>query len=207
MKSTSIILPLTIVAGLSTPLIAQDGGPPPRPGHPPVPPLVQALDRDEDGVISKYELKRATRALSKLDENRDGELTRDEVRPPHPPRDRENPERHRPRRDRDAPDDAGNEPEGKPDGQRQGPPPSPIFQALDADRDGAISDEELENAPEALAELDANEDGELTRDELRPPHPGGQPPQDDGPPEGDGPPPHEDDDAERRPGPPRGPRR
>ena len=62
MKSTSIILPLTIVAGLSTPLIAQDGGPPPRPGHPPVPPLVQALDRDVDGVISKYRLSRFRRS-------------------------------------------------------------------------------------------------------------------------------------------------
>lgn len=190
MKSTRIILPLTIIAGLTTPLFAQDGEPREPRGHPPVPPLIRALDRDEDGVISKYELRRAPKVLAKLDENNDGELTRDELRPPHP---EGNDEGRRPRRDRNAPDENKEERGEEPGGDRPGPPPSPIIGVLDADHDGTISEEEIENASEALAQLDTNEDGELTRDELRPPRP-------DGPPPGEG-------DGEDRPGPPRPPRR
>jgi Ca2+-binding EF-hand superfamily protein len=45
---------------------------------------------------------------------------------------------------------------------------SPAFQALDADRDGAISAAELANAPGSLKALDKNGDGKLTEDEVRP---------------------------------------
>jgi hypothetical protein len=58
--------------------------------------------------------------------------------------------------------------------------PPPVIAALDADRDGVISAEEIENAPNALLQLDTNGDGELTREELqpegRPPRGGGRPP-------------------------------
>lgn len=58
--------------------------------------------------------------------------------------------------------------------------PPPIIAALDADRDGVISAEEIENAPNALSQLDQNSDGELSREELnpegRPPREGGRPP-------------------------------
>ena len=40
--------------------------------------------------------------------------------------------------------------------------------ALDADTDGALSAAEIGNAVASLKALDANSDGKLTRDELRP---------------------------------------
>jgi EF hand len=63
--------------------------------------------------------------------------------------------------------------------------PPPIIAALDADRDGVISAEEIANAANALLQLDKNGDGQLTPDEFhpegRPPRGGGRPP--GGPPE------------------------
>ena len=54
-------------------------------------------------------------------------------------------------------------------GQRPAfPGVSPVFAALDVDRDGTLSPAELVNAPVALAVLDRNNDGALTRDEVRP---------------------------------------
>ena len=72
-----------------------------------------------------------------------------------------------------------------PEGHRP-PPPPPVMVVLDANHDGVIDAKEIANASQALLQLDENQDGQLTRDELRPP-----PPPDgfDGPPPGDGPPP------------------
>lgn len=81
----------------------------------------------------------------------------------------------------------------KPPEPRKLPPP-PVIAALDSDRDGTISAEEMENAPASLKSLDKNDDGELSPEELHPhgppppgPHgkaPQGPPPADD---EGEGP--------------------
>ena len=58
------------------------GGFPGRPGgQPPRNPLATVLDADGDGVISADELKNASKALSQLDRNRDGKITRDEMYP------------------------------------------------------------------------------------------------------------------------------
>src|SRR5207253_2410660 len=52
------------------------------------------------------------------------------------------------------------------------PPPPPLITALDANHDGVIDAQEIENAPAALRTLDKNKDGKLTPDEYRPPRPG-----------------------------------
>ncbi len=53
--------------------------------------------------------------------------------------------------------------------QDRGPrKPPPVVAALDTDRDGIISATEIAAASTALATLDKNGDGNLTRDELRP---------------------------------------
>ena len=44
----------------------------------------------------------------------------------------------------------------------------PVMTALDADHDGALSADEIKNAPAALKKLDKNGDGKLTEDEVRP---------------------------------------
>lgn len=98
---------------------------------------------------------------------------------------------------------------GPPDGPPRfdgppGPMGPPIMMALDADKDGVLSADEIAKAPEALKTLDKDGDGKLTAEELRPPRaprgPGDRPrdPREDGPPDferrprdggpGDGPP-------------------
>jgi Ca2+-binding EF-hand superfamily protein len=52
-----------------------------------------------------------------------------------------------------------------------------VIDVLDANHDGVISADEIAYASEALKQLDKNGDGQLTRDEMRPPPPprnGGQ---------------------------------
>ena len=61
------------------------GGPPPGAGPDgkdrPVPPLINALDANHDGVIDATELANAPASLKALDKNGDGQLTQDEIRP------------------------------------------------------------------------------------------------------------------------------
>ena len=84
-------------------------------------------------------------------------------------------------------------------GPGSGPPPNPIVIALDTNRDGSLSADEIQSASKALLALDRNKDGALSRDETRPPGPfrpfGPPPPGGSGTPpppaEGDGPPPRE----------------
>ncbi len=51
----------------------------------------------------------------------------------------------------------------------------PVMAALDADGDGVISADEINNASVALRKLDKNGDGKLTEDEIRPNFPQGGP--------------------------------
>ncbi|MCH8827987.1 MAG: EF-hand domain-containing protein [Planctomycetes bacterium] len=57
---------------------------------------------------------------------------------------------------------------GGPGGERgrQGGFTSPLMRALDTNRDGTLSAEEIKNASKVLKSLDKNKDGKLTRDEL-----------------------------------------
>jgi len=84
---------LTLLAGLASPLLAQQ--PPQNPGQnpggprngqrPPPPQLLIALDANKDGVISADEIANASAALKTLDRNGDGQLTHEEFGPPPPP--------------------------------------------------------------------------------------------------------------------------
>lgn len=68
-------------------------------------------------------------------------------------------------------------PDGPPPGAPDGPPPGGdvLFRTLDADDDGALSNDELAKAADALKKLDKDGDGKVTRRELFPPREGGGP--------------------------------
>jgi hypothetical protein len=93
MKIRHTLLLTVIALGASAGMaIAQDNNPPP-PGPPPgeggdrprrVPPLMEALDANKDGVIDEKEIANASAALKSLDKNQDGKLTMDEIHPPRP---------------------------------------------------------------------------------------------------------------------------
>jgi hypothetical protein len=56
------------------------------------------------------------------------------------------------------------------------PPAPPLLEALDADRNGTISEEEISKSPESLGKLDKNNDGQLGPREYGPRPPQGPPP-------------------------------
>lgn len=62
---------------------------------------------------------------------------------------------------------------GGPQGEGPRRPTPPLMEALDANHDGVIDEEEIKNASAALRKLDKNGDGKLTQDELRPARPDG----------------------------------
>lgn len=66
--------------------------------------------------------------------------------------------------------------EARPPGPPLGHRPPAVIAALDQDRDGQLSADELDQSKESLLTLDQNGDGELSPDEL---HPQGPPPQAD----------------------------
>jgi len=122
-------------------------------GHP----VIRTLDLDHNGELSTAEIAAAATSLQSLDTDRDGTISANELRPPLPPR----------------PADAPTPPADAPQRPRPGDGPparpfSPVMLALDANGDGALSSQEIANAPASLAALDLNKDGKLTPDELRP---------------------------------------
>lgn len=63
--------------------------------------------------------------------------------------------------------------ESRPLGGANSPPPNAMFDAIDADRNGAITVRELRKAVVALKQFDTDKDGKITRDEVMggPPNP------------------------------------
>jgi len=137
-----------------------NGGPPPPP---PIPPLFAVFDKDHDRELSAEEIAAAPGALGKLDRNHDGEVSLEETLMP-PPEERKS--RKKPNND-DRPT-----PENRPEPPQKRPVP-PVIEALDLNRDGTISADELASAPESLKTLDKDGDGTLSPAEI---HPQGPPP-------------------------------
>ena len=86
MKHTIISTLILTLTATTLSLLARDSNQPiPRPGQGrPVPPMLAALDANQDGVIDASELANATSALTRLDTNQDGQLTADELHPGRP---------------------------------------------------------------------------------------------------------------------------
>lgn len=114
MKTTNIaklmLVSVTLSLGIADTIAQEENRPRPnregRPGGPGGPedrqrrgpgpggpgfraPLMEALDADKDGILSKEEIANASKALAKLDKNKDGQITPDEYRPGRPPAGRE----------------------------------------------------------------------------------------------------------------------
>ena len=101
------------------------GPPPPHEGQPgmrrPVPPIMRTLDLNHDGTISADEIAKASESLKKLDKNKDGKLTEEELHPGRPEGDREGQRGQRGERGQRGGRPGGPEGPGRPDG----PPPPP----------------------------------------------------------------------------------
>lgn len=106
-------------------------------------PLMQALDTDKNGELSAAEIAAAPTALKALDQNGDGKLSGDEVRPPQP------------------------------EGQRSGPRANDNTEAVtrlmanDKNGDGKLSVDEMpERMKRIVARADADKDGFATKEEI-----------------------------------------
>lgn len=129
-----------------------------------IPLIVETLDTDKDGALSADELTKSAETLKTLDKDSDGKVSAEELRRPRP----------------EGSGDAGGRPPG---GGAPGGPGgrgrfvSPIVAAIDGDKDGALSAEEIAKAPEGLKTLDKDNDGKVSAEEMRPARPEGVRPQ------------------------------
>ena len=201
MKKSILILSLALTFP-ATALLAQaphgpgkggPGGPPPPggPGHDGPPgevhddphrnpmfhALLRALDTDGDGIISMSEMNHAAESLLALDKNNDGQLTHDELFPPHhdrkdgpppPPRGPKPDNADKPdKADKPDPADADKDPEKKPDGDGRKPHKP---KDGDNDKDGnpppPPPPREDEQRSALVEAIDTNHDGIISADEI-----------------------------------------
>lgn len=107
------------------------------------------FDKNADGALTKEEVPERMQGLfARADADKDGRLTRAELT----------------QRANAAP--AGGRDHEGPGGGR---PRDPIVAALDANQDGALDAQEMQNSAAALAKLDKNADGQLQEEKVRPP--------------------------------------
>ncbi len=117
------------------------------------PPIAAIFDTDSNGVLLEVEMAQAASQLLKLDQNRDGQLTAEEL----------------------CPGGFGRGRQACPwGGQGQGRRACATGQAsvlsalLDADKDGILSTAEINAAPAVLKAFDKNSDGQVSPEEIRP---------------------------------------
>ena len=117
------------------------------------PPIAAVLDTDSNGVLSEAEIAQAPSQLLKLDQNKDGQLTAEEL----------------------CPGGFGRGGQGcRWGGKGQGRQAcangqkSVLLSLLDTDKDGVLGSAEINGAPAALKVLDKNSDGQVTAEEIRP---------------------------------------
>ena len=140
------------------------------------------FDENKDNKLSKEEVpERLQTMFGRADKNEDGFLTRDELAADFRSREGQDSPENRPNGEgRGEGEGRGREGGGREGGGRggfggpgMGPgpggmPPFPVMMALDANKDGEISADEINNATAALKKLDRNLNGKLDRDELMP---------------------------------------
>ncbi len=134
-----------------------DGGP--GPGFPRFTfPLLDALDVNQDGKLSKEEIEGAVAALRKLDKNQDGKLSREEIGWPPAGMGR---------RGRGGPGPA-RPPAADPGSSSSSPPVSFVERIMshDKDGDGKVTEEELPDRMKWMVRrLDTNQDGAIDKAE------------------------------------------
>ena len=159
MKQTITLLIGLALAGSALTVSAQQGqgrgvGGPHRYGAQKFPPPIAALlDTDWNGVLSEAEIPQAPSQLLKLDQNKDSQLTAEEL----------------------CPGGFGRGGQGcQWGGQGQGRracangQKSVLLVLFDTDKDGVLGSAEINGAPAALKALDKNSDGQITAEEIRP---------------------------------------
>jgi Ca2+-binding EF-hand superfamily protein len=127
---------------------------------------LMAFDRNGDGKLDRAEVPERFQGLfDRADANKDAALTRDELKQSASTTVQEGSGRGR---------RGGEDSREFGRGRGRGGFPDPLIRALDTDRDGALSTEEIAGAAGALKALDVNQDGHLSADEFRLVPPGGR---------------------------------
>jgi hypothetical protein len=117
-----------------------------------------AFDKNSDGKLKKDEVpERLQGVFARADDNKDGELTPDEIK---------NAAAAQPQPTAGGRGERGREGEGRGEGRGGPPRRDALFAALDQDGDGALSTEEIAAAPASLKKLDVNGDGSLALEEV-----------------------------------------
>lgn len=134
-----------------------DEPPSPAPSAAELTDMLMAFDANHNGLLEKSEVPDRLQGLfERGDTNHDGVLTRDEIT-----------KLAEANRQQSA---GGGRGEGRGPGRGPGGPNQfdLAFNALDRDRNGEISADEINNAAAALKTLDKNRDGTITEDEVTP---------------------------------------
>ncbi|MEO8483310.1 MAG: hypothetical protein ABI634_13945 [Acidobacteriota bacterium] len=122
---------------------------------------LMAFDRNNDGKLTRAEVPERFQGLfDRADSNKDGQLTPEELK--------QSAASQPPSSQRGGRDEGEGGPRGR-EGRRGGGPfggPDPLVSAIDLDRDGRLSSDELATLPTALRRFDRNGDGVVALDEI-----------------------------------------